>query len=88
MNRNHEKWYNPTDKQIQSTESFDDLYQKALKEIEKIFVLTNQVLKKELELETYLEELGNKSYTTGKDCNQKENFKYFNKNLIKKQNFE
>lgn len=82
LNRNHQIWYNPTDKQISSNESFDDLYKKALKEAIYIFNLTDKVINNDISMEIYLKELGNKSYTTGLDCSQKEYFQYFkNENL-------
>lgn len=82
LNRNHNIWYNPTNKSIKSQDSFDELYQKSLKETLYIFNLTNKVMNNTITLENYLKKLGNRSYATGLDCNLKENFKYFkNHNL-------
>lgn len=77
MNRKHELWSNPVDNTLTSFESFDDLYQKAIKETLKIFDLTEKVLNETINLENYLQILGNKSYTTGLDWNKKEKFQYF-----------
>lgn len=67
----------PTNNQIKSKESFDDLYQKALKEALLIFDLTDKVLKDKIALNDYLNILQNKSYTTGLDCNLVEKYLYF-----------
>ncbi|MCI8574939.1 MAG: hypothetical protein HFI09_00535 [Bacilli bacterium] len=77
LNRKHQIWYNPVNNQLKSTESFDDLYNKSLKEALLIFDLTDKVLQDKITLEDYLTVLQNKSYTTGLDCNLKENFRYF-----------
>lgn len=77
LNRNHDIWYNPTTKELKSNESFDDLYNKALKKAKVIFNLTDKVINNKISMESYLKELGNKSYTTGLDCNQKEQFRFF-----------
>jgi hypothetical protein len=77
LNRKHNLWYNPVNNTIKSTESFDDLYNKALKEALLIFDLTDKVLKNKITLNDYLNVLKNKSYTTGLDCNLKEKYQYF-----------
>lgn len=77
LNRKHDLWCNPTNNQIKSKESFDDLYQKALKEALLIFDLTDKVLKDKISLNDYLNILQNKSYTTGLDCNLVEKYLYF-----------
>ena len=80
LNRTHKPWCNPTDKSLKSTESFDDLYNKALKDAEEIFLLTNQVINNEISMDFYLEKLGNKSYTSGLDWKKDVTFIYFKKN--------
>ena len=77
LNRKHELWLNPVNNNITSHESFDDLYQKAIKEAISIFDLTDKVLNNKINIEDYLNILGNKSYTTGLDCSLKEKFQYF-----------
>lgn len=77
LNRKHELWCNPVNNNLKSNESFDDLYQKSLKEAENIFKITKKILENQINLQDYLNELGNKSYTTGLDCNQKENYQFF-----------
>lgn len=82
LNRNHEIWYHPANNHITSTDSFDDLYQKALIETQKIFELTDQLIKDKIELNDYLKSLGNRSYTTGLNWNKKVKFHFFkNDNL-------
>lgn len=77
LNRSHELWSNPIDNTITSTESFDDLYQKALKEALFLFDLTDKVINNKINLEDYLNNLGDKSYTTGLNWHKKEEYKFF-----------
>lgn len=83
LNREHKKWVHPANCKIESQESFDDLYEKALKKALIIFNLTNKVLKNELDLEEYLKELGNNSYASGMDCRKKIKFRYFQNHSLK-----
>lgn len=80
LNRKRETWYNPTDRNLKSSDSFDDLYNHALKKIVDLFSLTNQVMNSKISLDYYLEKLGNKSYTSGLNWNNKAKFTYFKMN--------
>ncbi len=80
LNRNHDEWCNPVNNKLRSIESFDDLYQKALKECLNLFYLTDQVLQNKLDLDTYLQFLGDKSYTTGLDWKEPSKMRFFKKN--------
>lgn len=78
MNYNHEKWYYPANIKISKTDSFMDLYEKALEECTNIIKLTNDYFNNKIELSTLLKIIGNNSYITGLDCNlnlQNINFK-------------
>lgn len=89
LNREKHQWCNPTDNTLTSNESFDELYQKALQEALKIFETAYQVIHNNESIETLLEILGNKSYVTGKDWQEKTNMTYFDKKLtLKKNNHE
>jgi len=77
LNRTHELWSNPINNALTSTESFDELYQKALNKALEIFALTDKILNNQIQLNDYLKRLGNNSYTTGLDCKIKENYRYF-----------
>lgn len=76
LNREHLTWLNPTTKE-KHTESFDDLYNKALKEALTIFEEANKVLNNQTDIETFIKLLGKKSYTTGLDWTKQTKFKYF-----------
>lgn len=76
LNLNHEKWYNPTTKKKSSTESFLDLYLKALfetvkviKEVDRYIYTSQKVNLKKV--------IGNNSYVTGLDCDKETELKYF-----------
>src|SRR5699024_9495453 len=47
LNLNHERWYNPTDKRIHSTESFIDLYLRAMTEAVKAIDQINDYIYKD-----------------------------------------
>lgn len=80
LNRTHNEWCNPVNNKLRSFESFDDLYQKALQQCIALFQLTEKVLQDELSLETYLEYLKDKSYTTGLDWHDSSKIRFFKKN--------
>lgn len=80
LNRNHEEWCNPVNNKIRSIESFDELYQKALKQCINIFHLTDKVLQNKLDLKTYLKLLEDKSYTTGLNWRETSKMRFFKKN--------
>ena len=65
FNLEHKIWYNPWDNKIKSTESFFDLYNKALKICLTLFTATHQYLNDEIETEEYKKILQDKAYTTG-----------------------
>lgn len=77
LNINKETWYHPVNKKP-SNLSFIELYERATKEASKkikaidTYLNTSKISKQEL-----LKIIGNLSYTTGLDCNQKQTLKYF-----------
>lgn len=89
LNRNHEEWCNPTDDNLKSTESFDDLYQKSIEEALKIFHLVHQVIHNNLDLNSFLNILEDRSYVTGLDWKENRTIQYFDKKKsLKKENLE
>ena len=75
LNENHKLWRNPTTYNITSTESFLDLYLKALKLAKVIVCASFDYLNgKDIELEKVFI---NKSYITGLDCELDKELKYF-----------
>lgn len=75
LNSKHELWRNPIDYDLTSTDSFIELYIKALKEakyiIEEVFKYLDN---KDINLDELFD---NRSYVTGLNCNIKKELKYF-----------
>lgn len=69
LNLKHEEWKNPWDESIRSTESFEDLYDKAEKQYLSYLDMLNDLLKKKTRenVTKFLQVLGNKSYHSGLD---------------------
>lgn len=76
LNLNHNFWHNPCLKKETHKESFIELYSIALHETKKIIKDVNSYLKdtKKVNLNKVFKNL---SYTTGKNCNNKNILKYF-----------
>ena len=75
LNSNHKLWRNPTTYDMTSTESFVDLYLKAIKLAKVLICASFDYLNgKEIDLEQVFT---NNSYITGLDCNLKKELKYF-----------
>ena len=75
LNSNNDLWRHPTDYDKTSTDSFIDLYIKALEEAKNIITSSFEYLNgKDIDLnKVFL----NKSYLTGEDCLEKKELKYF-----------
>ena len=75
LNSNHSLWRNPTTYDMTSTESFVDLYLKAIK-LAKVLICASfdYLNEKDIDLEKIFT---NNSYVTGLDCNLKKELKYF-----------
>lgn len=75
LNSNHREWRNPVVYDMTSTESFIDLYLKALKQAKVLVCASFDYINgKEIDLKTLYT---NKSYITGLDCSEKQELKYF-----------
>lgn len=75
LNEDHKTWRNPCVYAMTSTESFLDLYLKALKEVKVLICASFDYINgKEIDLEKVFT---NKSYVTGLNCNDKKELKYF-----------
>lgn len=75
LNTNHEIWRNPTTYDLASTESFVDLYLKAIKSAKVLICASFDYINgKDIELEKIFI---NTSYITGLNCNLKKELKYF-----------
>lgn len=76
LNLNHEKWCNPTDKGMISNLSLIDLYQDSIIKTVWIINKINDYIydNKDINLKSVIK---NNSYVTGRDCDIKEELKYF-----------
>lgn len=78
LNKERNKWYYPVDKKVNYHYSFYDLYDVS---IEKARVLINRIHhaldKDDKEIKKVLREIGNLSYSTGKNANKDYVMKYF-----------
>lgn len=77
LNIDHRKWCHPSNKRETYTTSFDDIYNNALKTSIKLINVTNEVIyynKTSLYLKKFFTNL---SLLSGKECNDKKDFKYF-----------
>lgn len=76
FNLEHKIWYNPWDKNIKSTESFFDLYNKALNIAIELVEATHTFIQDKLSFEEYKKILKDNAYTTGFSWKKKEKIKY------------
>ena len=75
LNTNHSLWRNPVVYEMTSTESLVDLYLKAIKLAKVLMCASYDYLNgKDIELDKLFT---NTSYTTGLDCNDTRDLKYF-----------
>ena len=75
LNSNNTLWRYPTDYNITSTESFVDLYLKAIKKAKIMMCASYDYLNgKDIDLEKIFDNI---SYSTGIDCDSKKELKYF-----------
>ena len=77
LNIEHKKWCYPSDKSITSTESFIDLYDKALTRSAYLIEIVYKVLNKKEDIKEFEEAIGNLSYVRGLDCDNSTYMKYF-----------
>lgn len=68
LNIEHKKWCYPSDKSIESTDSFIDLYNKAIDKSVMLISLAHDVINKKKNIEEFAEKIGNLSYVRGLDC--------------------
>lgn len=75
LNQDHSLWRNPTTYSMTSTESFNDLYLKAIKKAKVMICASfDYINNKDIELEKLFD---NSSYVTGLNCNDNKPLKYF-----------
>ena len=77
LNLEHNQWVYPVDNQIIKTDSFEDLYIKAIKKSTYLITSIDKYLNNKIDLKETLEIIGNTSYVTGSDCNSKKEMQYF-----------
>ncbi|MBR1413727.1 MAG: zinc dependent phospholipase C family protein [Bacilli bacterium] len=71
LNLNHDKWYYPNNKEISSTESFIDLYNKSIKKASKLIEIANSILNNKTEIKQLTDLIADLSYATGLDWHNK-----------------
>lgn len=76
FNLEHKTWYNPWDNTIKSTESFFDLYTRAIDTCLKLFEETYKYINNKSTLEEYKKTLKDYSYVTGLPWHIKKEMKY------------
>lgn len=79
INFEHDEWTNPIDKNITSTDSFFDLYNKALIETVKTINKCNEVLNGDAEIKSLKKVIKNNSCITGIDCDLYSKMQHFSK---------
>lgn len=78
LNNEHKKWYYPVDKKISYHYSLYDLYDVAIEKARTIINHLDSALDKdEKEIKKVLREIGNLSYSTGKNADKHYTMKYF-----------
>lgn len=77
LNIEHKKWCFPSDKSITTTESFIDLYDKAIIKATYLIQMAHKVLNKEIDIKEFEDAIGNLSYVRGLDCDNSTYMKYF-----------
>lgn len=77
LNLDHNKWYNPTSKRVNSNLSFIDLYLKSISDTTNMINEINQYIyyDKKVNLKKLI---GNNSYITGRDIDKEKELIYFN----------
>ena len=78
LNLNHRKWIHPCNESFSSNESFWDLYDKSLGEADKFMDLVSGYLKGDRFSDTLLSMTANISYSTGIECGNSKELKFFN----------
>ena len=68
LNIEHNKWCYPSDKNIKSTESFIDLYNKALIKSKALITLAYEIIEGTKDIKEFENQIDNLSYVRGLDC--------------------
>ena len=77
FNREHNDWCNPVDMDLISTDSWDDVFKKAVKKATELISLTNDYFNNKIAFETLIQAIGNNSYSTGFDVKDRRIPMYF-----------
>ncbi|MCX7711097.1 MAG: zinc dependent phospholipase C family protein [Clostridia bacterium] len=77
LNHKHSSWHLPWDDSKESTASFMDLFDKAIIDTLSLWQAACSYLREEISLEDATAQIGNRSFSTGLDCNLDLEFKYF-----------
>jgi hypothetical protein len=77
LNSSHRVWYPPWDDSQELTSSFIENFEAAVSESTKIIEATFSCLTGKIDLESLMLLIGNRSFTTGEDCDLDLEFKYY-----------
>lgn len=77
FNKKHQYWCNPTDMNIISNESWNDVYKKAIKKAVNIINNINLYFDNKISENNLLNIIGNNCYSSGLDCTNKQIMQYF-----------
>lgn len=77
LNIEHKKWFYPSNNKISSTESFIDLYNKAIQKSSFLISLAYDVLTNKKEIKEFEEKIENLSYVRGLDCDNSRAMRHF-----------
>ena len=77
LNINRKKWFYPSDKTIESTDSFIDLYDKSIKKSVMLITLANDVINGKKDIKEFEKNIGNLSYVRGLDCDHSKYMRTF-----------
>lgn len=77
LNTAHSSWYYPWDNDSVQNSSFQELFHDAVEEAKIMCIAVNQYLNGNLDKNEVLDTLGNRSFDSGMDCDEKEEFRYY-----------
>ncbi len=77
LNTAYSPWYHPWDSDSVQHSSFHDLFHEAVEEAKTMCIAVNQYFNGNIEKSKLLDILGNRSFSSGVDCDEEEQFQYY-----------
>lgn len=78
LNLDHRPWFFPWDRSVKHTSSFPEMFEHSAQEAKEMGEALFHCLSGTGDIRNALERIGNRSFSTGIDCNRDVQFKYFN----------